>query len=641
MHQPLARRHRPQPILRVVSRALAPALLVCFGACAKDPVKPKPVPVDRPSGFVPNLPAAVAPGPLPATDVVFAIDTGQRMWTISPDIYGVNTPAPDASLDARMRAGNVRIGGNRLSAFNWENNASNAGTDYNNQNDGYLAATNAPGGLAEATLAQARSMGAGAVITVPIGDYVAADKLGRGDVAGASAGDAPLATGYLATRFKKNVAAKGAAFSEAPDPADDFVYEDEYAAWLKGHAQDTPIAIALDNEPELWPYKHPRIHFEKTTYAGLVERTTRYATAIKAVWPEVPMLGFVSYGWQGYVTLQNAPDANDNGQFWDYFLARMKAAEDVAGCRLLDYLDLHWYPEAKGGDTRIVTAGKPAAAADLAEWEEARLQAPRSLWDPTYTESSWIAGNLGGPIALIPRARQKIAANYPGTKLAFTEWNYGGSNDITGGIATADVLGIFGREGVALANIWWLEKTEPYTVAGLKVFRNFDGKQGEFGDIGVAAGNGDTVNTSVYASLSSDSPGHVVVVAINKQKDATLNAGITLAHPATFAKAKTFVLTAASFSLKAGGELAAIGTNAFVYAMPPRSVSVLVFDGELGAAAWSPGTTTVAPPGTPGLYLDAGVKPDADLTPADARGAVDAGTASDGLMSLDVGLSVD
>src|SRR5206468_1137039 len=111
------------------------------------------------------------------------------------------------------------------------------------------------------------------------------------------------------------------------------------------------------------------------------------------------------------------------GDFLDYYLDHMKAADGAAGRRLIDYLDLHWYPEAKGNNIRI-TNGPPDDVTDPVV--AARLQAPRSLWDAGYVESSWITSccNLG-PIDLLPRLRDKIAAHYPGTKLAFTEYNYG------------------------------------------------------------------------------------------------------------------------------------------------------------------------------------------------------------------------
>jgi hypothetical protein len=42
---------------------------------------------------------------------------------------------------------------------------------------------------------------------------------------------------------------------------------------------------------------------------------------------------------------------------------------------------------------------------------------------------------------------------YPGTRLAITEYNWGGLDGLNGALAQADVLGIFGREGLALATL--------------------------------------------------------------------------------------------------------------------------------------------------------------------------------------------
>ena len=64
-------------------------------------------------------------------------------------------------------------------------------------------------------------------MTMPIVDYVAADKNGGGDVRNSGAD-------YLSTRFKKNHEAKGSAFSTTPDASDADVYEDEFVAFLKG-----------------------------------------------------------------------------------------------------------------------------------------------------------------------------------------------------------------------------------------------------------------------------------------------------------------------------------------------------------------------------------------------------------------------
>ena len=551
------------------------------------------LPSRRAGGQVPVLAAPLAPGPLPDTDVVFAVDTSQGMWPISQDIYGMNAPVPRVAVDPTLRATSERLGGNRLSAYNWENNASNAGKDNRYQNDGYLSTSNAAGDAVRFVMDDAWAMGGGAVVTVPIGDYVSADKSPAGDVRSGGG------TSYLATRFRKNVAAKGAPFSDPPDPSDDSVYQDEFVAWAKGCAGSVPLFFCLDNEPDLWKETHPEIHPAAVTYDELCQRTVTFASAIKAVWPGAPILGFVSYGWNGYTSLQNAPDLSGKGQFVDYFLGQMKAAEDAAGHRLVDYLDLHWYPEAKGGGARIVFDAAPTDATQLVAYQEARMQAPRSLWDPNYKETSWIADNLkGAAINLIPRMQQKIAATYPGTKLAFTEWNYGGGTDITGAVATADVLGVFGREHVDMAHIWPMSSKEPFIAAGVKAFRNYDGQSGEFGDIGIAASNTDTANTSVYASLSSRNPDQVVVVAINK-KSASVTAGIRVAHPSNLTGRGVYVLAGTSANLVAAPAPTATEVNAFTYVMPARSVSVLVFavagaspEPSLDGGVWSDGASS-------------------------------------------------
>ncbi len=89
---------------------------------------------------------------------------------------------------------------------------------------------------------------------------------------------------------------------------------------------------------------------------------------------------------------------------------------------------------------------------------------------------------------LIPRFKQWIGQYYPGTKLSFAEYSIdSGRKQITDALAEADVLGIFGREGVELANMWSPPApTDPIAYA-FRLYRNFDGQGGRFGETGVAA----------------------------------------------------------------------------------------------------------------------------------------------------------
>lgn len=507
---------------------------------------------------VPPLGPPLTPGDPGAADVRLTVRSDTAVRTISPLIYGVNgTP----SL-AQNRPTIARSGGNRMTAYNWENNASNAGSDYQYQNDAFLTSSSTPGEAVRPLVEAAHAAGAAALLTVPIVDYVAADKNGGGDIRSTA--------NYQMTRLKANQAAKGAPFSTTPDATDRNVYQDEFVAWAQGRFTSGAILYSLDNEPDLWSSTHPEVHAAAVGYDELVQRSVTFAKAIKGAAPQSSVLGFVSYGYSGYTTLQSAPDRAGKGEFIDYFLGKMKAAETSAGKRLIDYLDLHWYPEARGGGARITDAGTGAAEVD------ARVQAPRSLWDETYTEDSWIARDaVGGPVKLLPWLAAKIERGYPGTGLAFTEWNYGGGGHISGAVATADVLGIFGRDGVALACLWPLNSDERFTYAGLQAYRNFDGAGGAFGDVSISAVSSDRAVASIYASIDKSNPGRVVLVAINKRTQAT-KAGVTVAHPSAFGRAEVYVLSGTSPQLSKAAELTAVAQNAFSYSMPPLSVSVLV-----------------------------------------------------------------
>jgi hypothetical protein len=495
--------------------------------------------------------------------VTITIDSSQ-VHAISPYIYGTN--GGDFAKEAKNLTLS-RVGGNRLTAYNWETNASNAGSDWQYSNDNYMSKSTTPGLAMVQATQSASSAGASMIMTVPIAGWVSADENG-------SCPSSPTAA-QIAQRFFPILPRKTGADAYPPVLTDGTVYADEFVAYLESQfptAQTDPsrrIFYMLDNEPDIWAETHSEIHPAKVTYAELLQKSIDAATGIKGAAPAALVMGPVNYGWQGMVDLQGAPDANQR-DFLNFYLDGMKAAEATAGKRLLDVLDVHWYPEATGDGTRIVDDGVSAGEV------EARLQAPRSLWDKTYKETSWIADAAGvGPIYLIPRLQAKIDQRYPGTKLSISEYNYGAGGDISGGLAEADALGAFGREGLFAATVWLVSKTNTFLYAGFAMYRNYDGAGATFGDSSIAATTSDVAATSVYASVFGAAPTNVVVVAINKTVSAQV-ATLTLAHPTPLTTADVYTLTAATPAPVKGAALTAAAPNVFAYTMPARSVSTLV-----------------------------------------------------------------
>ena len=510
--------------------------------------------LDAPSGFDTGPESVITPDDPGAADVRFEISSLDARHAISPWIYGSNQVDP-ASLHGETMG---RLGGNRWTAYNWETNASNAGSDYLYQNDTYLGGGTAPGGAVEQPVDRLHAAGLGALVTVPIAGYVAGDTSGPTDGGGAD----------RATRFFVS-SPTGGTLGGAPNTGDRLVHQDEFVDWVRRTLMPGgTVFFSLDNEPDLWSSTHSEIHPESLTYAEIVRRNTEYATAITSVVPEAVVFGPVNYGYAGYLNLQSAPDAGGR-DFLDFYLDAMRAAETTAGRRLVDALDVHWYPEAQGGGSRI--SGDGVSEAEI----EARMQAPRSLFDPSYIETSWITGCCSdGAIRLIPRLEDKIAAHYPGTSIAITEYNYGAGGHISGGVAQADVLGIFGREGIFAAMWWQLTDQRAFVDGAFEMYRDFDGAGGHFGDTSIAASSDDIETASVYASVDAASSGRMVVVAINRS-NAAITAGLRIEHTRRFTSARVFRMTSASATPVSAAAIPLTLTNAFTATLPPRSVTTL------------------------------------------------------------------
>jgi mannan endo-1,4-beta-mannosidase len=500
-----------------------------------------------------------------AGSVDISADAGRSRSPISPYVYGSNQDYAGNAWTVR------RWGGNRTTGYNWETNFSNAGADYLHQSDLYLIGNaglpasdaSIPGRAMTYFHTQSQQMGAKSIITLQMAGYAAAD--GTGPVSAAET--AP------SRRWVKVEPRKNAPFSASPNVTDGVVYMDELVNLLvqRFGSANSPTGVrwySLDNEPELWPYTHPRIHPDTLRAAELVNRSVALASAVKDVDPGAEILGPAHYGINAYVSLQDAPDWNavKGGSAWfvDYYLDQMREGSERAGRRLLDVLDVHWYPEARG-DHRV-TDGNAITAKDQA----ARVEAPRTLWDSTYREESWVQQSLSSFLPILPRLQQSIDRHYPGTRLAVSEYNYGGGADISGGLAQADVLGVFGSHAVYIATLWGIGASDAYLSAAFNLYRNYDGKQGAFGNTSVGATTSDVASTSVYAAINDQDTAVMHVILLNKSA-AALEARVRVTSATAYRTGDVWGFDAISSRVRQQAPVGRITGNAFTYVLPART----------------------------------------------------------------------
>ncbi len=543
--------------------------------------------------------------------------------SVSPYIYGIN--GFGSFVASKTKWGLIRSGGDLASAYNWTNNYYNAGADYCYQERAFDNATGLAGTLTTATgdsIAAAQVKGEAFLASIPILEYVAAayDNNGVYTTCGTSAGADTLGCSSHNSQVSANVdnfpyapsaafvgnaAAKGSAFCLCGSGAtgcsgcavvQDPVYQDEFVNFIKVKFANggAPVFFSLDNEPNYWEGTHPElwqnVHAAQScntgtvTYDDIVTRNKAFAIAVKNAWPTTKVFGPVVAG-DGLVYAHSySADSHWPTEFLDYYLQQMHDASVTAGQPLLDSLDTHYY-----------TVGSTDAAC---------VQYPRLFWDPNYTELSASAtdavdfswdGNSDGkgpyfdnhwyPRQLIPRLLKKIAAIYPagGTAapgISFSEYNAGCETTAAGGVAEADLLGIFGREGVFAATAWPLQSTNSnFLVAGFDLYRNYDGSGTAVGDLAVLANTSDYQTTSVYAFVSSQNAGAVDVVAVNKETSAQ-SVTIRIADAPALSVASLYRLAGTSATVSAvAGTAPSVACNAgtctLTCAMPAMSATTI------------------------------------------------------------------
>lgn len=507
---------------------------------------------------------------------------GQPLRAISPLIYGVAS-AKQEELSF-LRPTLHRWGGNPSSRYNWElGNAWSSARDWEFRNGSFgndAAEDRQPSGVADSFIRQSRAIGAEPVLTIPALGWVARDASTETRSSGVPGAGAEAGYDPTANRRATSVAShprKGAPFSDAPDLGDDAVYQDEWVHHLVkrfgGAAGGGVKYYAIDNEPDLWDVTHTDVHPTRPGYDDVLERFLAYATAIKDVDPAAKILGPALSGWTGYLysskdrgadNFRTHADRRAHGDqpFLPWWLEQVKKHDDRAGRRTLDVLDVHYYPQGE----QVFWGGGGTDAATNA----LRLRSTRALWDPQYVDESWIKDT----VRLIPRLREWIDRYYPGTQLAIGEWNWGAEKTMNGALAVADVLGIFGREGVDLAAYW---TSPPAGSPAAHAFRLYTGggmTGGAFGDQALPVQSGAPEDEVAIYAARDTARGDVALVTINKRSDRQARVSVVVEGSGMGSQARVTTLDGSSPAPRDGGTVALSGRQLSL-TLPPSSMTLI------------------------------------------------------------------
>lgn len=445
-------------------------------------------------------------------DTRVTVDPQKEINKISPYIFGINDKGNISGLSPTV----IKQTGTALSTYNWETNFSNAGESGLNSNDISLVDNfpsnkwNSPGLYTDALISRALLSDVPVkLVTLQMMGYVANDSMGI-----VSSDELSKNTRWCRVSFSKN-----GTYLNQPDISDGVVYMDEYVSFLVnryGSADEGGInGYFLDTEPDLWADNFPVLGLERITPNELVMRSAELSGAVKTIDGNAFVLGPSLSGLQGCINL-NDPDSwneqagGEYSWFIDYYLSQMRSQGEIHGRRLLDVLDIHYYTEA------MTPVGIPVLTSNDEFSNAYRMQAVRTLWDSDYTENSVTVLMNKQFTPVIPTLQASIRINYPGTRLSFSEYDFGGGDNISGAVAQAEVLGQFASSGVYLACLSPVSENYSFQKAAIGLYTDYDGEGTSFGDALVYSDNGNDSMSAVFSAVSKDDPEKLRIILTNK-----------------------------------------------------------------------------------------------------------------------------
>ncbi|MCR5652538.1 MAG: hypothetical protein K6F88_01930, partial [Ruminococcus sp.] len=394
----------------------------------------------------------------------------KKTGDISPYIYGVNF---GVNLN-RASTTALRVGGNRVTTYNWKTNASNSGNDYENLTDDFLLygvdadLKDKPGAIALQLSRSAQQHNIPlTLLQLPLAGFVASG----------------INDGYItdSSYDNENVWKKTALY--AKNVADDDTiciesYVDYLVKKLGISTKPTGIDVyELDNEPSLWNINNPLAFSNQIGAAELTEKNIEASLMIKEHDKNALVAGPSLYGTNAYEDLRGASDwrfikkAKKYDWFIDYYLDEMrKVSVENNGKRYLDILDLHNYENV----------------------------------------------DHDSALTFLDKVKKSIDKYYPGTKIGFSEYGVENGDQIKGGVSEAKYLSHMAKSGVYYS---CLAYNKPFLISALNLYSNYDGKGSSFGTK-LTESSSSSKNVTSVSSLDKDGLLHLMLINSSPDNDA-------------------------------------------------------------------------------------------------------------------------
>lgn len=330
---------------------------------------------------------------------------------------------------------------------------------------------------------------------------------------------------------------------------------------------------SMDNEVEIWSGTHDDVMPVQESAENFMQRYFAVAKKARQHYPEIKLLGPVPanewqwYNWQGGIS-----QGGKNYAWLEYFIKRVAEEQQVSGVRLLDVLDIHYYP-GSSNTQELMQYHRVFFDKNYVYPEANGVKNVTGSWDNAQSKEyiferckAWLELYMG--------------ANH-GVTFGVTETGINWVNANTSAVWYASTLGEFLRHPEMEVFTPWTWQVGMWEV--LHVYARYNKEQY------LAGTSSDEINVSAYPTINAAKDSITVVLVNRASTSKTANVsidGFTLANQsfqvlklASLTSAETFVSHTTNALQKS---TTTATSNSLSLTLPAMSITSVLLRGNTG-----------------------------------------------------------
>jgi hypothetical protein len=330
----------------------------------------------------------------------------------------------------------------------------------------------------------------------------------------------------------------------------------------------------MDNEPEIWNGTHDDIISASYPAESYMQSYFAVAKKARAKFPAIKLVGPVPANeWQWYNWMNRITGSDGKYYAWlEFFIKRCAEEQKTSGVRLLDVLDIHFYP-SESTPEQIVQLHHVFFDRNYVYTGANGVKNLTGSWDNTQTKE-YIFGRINDWLTLY------FGQNH-GIKLGLTEIDVNNSTPSVVSTWYASMLGEFMKNDVEIFTPWsW--KTGMWET--LHLFSRYNQTQA------VQGASSDETFVSAYPSVNA-AKDSMTVVLVNRSttetKSTTLNFTNFIVENTTAEALRLSSLPTTETFISHNQNaiqrsFASFASNKTTLSLPPLSITSLTFKGKIG-----------------------------------------------------------